>query len=80
MLLSRATLSTWRGRRRGFSPETDWLPVRLEMAGGPGGWVDLHPVQFTQGGDGVQEGLDGDTFAYPAADLVLGTLAGCQRS
>jgi lincosamide nucleotidyltransferase A/C/D/E len=60
----------------GFSAETDWLPVRLEMAGGPGGWVDLHPIRFTNDGDGVQEGLDGGTFAYPAADLVVGNLDG----
>jgi len=59
----------------GFSKETDWLPVRLEMAGGPGGWVDLHPVRFDSDGDGVQQGLDGATFAYPAADLVVGSIA-----
>jgi len=56
----------------GFSAETDWLPVRLEMAGGPGGWVDLHPVRFDSDGDGVQQGLDGATFVYPAAELVVG--------
>lgn len=59
----------------GFTAETDWLPVRLEMGGGPGGWVDLHPVRFDSDGDGVQQGLDGVTFAYPAADLVVGSIA-----
>jgi len=69
--MARGTLEAMR-----FSKETDWLPVRLEMAGGPGGWVDLHPVRFDSDGDGVQQGLDGATFAYPAADLVVGSIAG----
>ncbi|WP_371327710.1 nucleotidyltransferase domain-containing protein [Humibacillus sp. DSM 29435] len=59
----------------GFTAQTDWLPVRLEMAGGPGRWVDLHPVRFDNAGDGIQQGLDGATFAYPAADLVVGSIA-----
>lgn len=59
----------------GFTAQTDWLPVRLEMAGGPGGWVDLHPVRFANEGDGIQQGLDGATIAYPAADLVVGSIA-----
>ena len=64
----------------GFTTETDWLPVRLEMAGGPGGWVDLHPVRFDRDGDGVQQGLDGATFAYPAADLTAGSIAASEVS
>jgi len=58
----------------GFTPETDWLPVRLELAGGPGGWVDLHPVRFDTAGHGTQQGLDETTFAYPAADLTTGLI------
>jgi lincosamide nucleotidyltransferase A/C/D/E len=60
----------------GFAPETDWLPVRLEMTGGPGGWVDLHPVRFTADGTGVQQGLDGTEFTYPAPDLITGRIDG----
>ncbi|WP_091411712.1 nucleotidyltransferase domain-containing protein [Friedmanniella luteola] len=59
----------------GYAPETDWLPVRLELAAPQDRWVDLHPVVFDAWGDGVQAGLDGATFHYPAADLVLGVLA-----
>ncbi|WP_407068263.1 nucleotidyltransferase domain-containing protein [Lapillicoccus sp.] len=59
----------------GFTAETDWLPVRLEMVGGPGGWADLHPVRFDSAGNGVQQGLDDVTFPYPAADLVVGSIA-----
>ena len=60
----------------GYRPETDWLPVRLELAAPGARWVDLHPVVFDAAGDGVQAGLDGTTFAYPAADLVAGVLDG----
>ena len=60
----------------GFTPETDWLPVRLEFANGPGGWVDLHPIVFDDSGDGVQQGLDGQSFAYPAEDLTMGSIQG----
>lgn len=60
----------------GYLPETDWLPVRLELAAPGGRWVDLHPVVFDGHGDGRQAGLDGATFAYPAADLVEGVLGG----
>ena len=59
----------------GYVVETDWWPVRVELAS-PEGWVDLHPVRFDAAGDGVQEGLDGATFAYPAHDLVEGSLGG----
>lgn len=45
------------------------------LVGGPGGWVDLHPLRFDNEGDGIQQGLDGVTFAYPAADLVVGSVA-----
>jgi lincosamide nucleotidyltransferase A/C/D/E len=60
----------------GFRPEADWLPVRLEVGGGPGGWVDLHPLAVDENGDGVQSGFDGQEFHYPAGDLVMGEIAG----
>jgi lincosamide nucleotidyltransferase A/C/D/E len=60
----------------GYRPETDWLPVRLELAADGERWVDLHPVVFDAGGEGRQSGPDGSHFAYPAADLVTGALAG----
>jgi lincosamide nucleotidyltransferase A/C/D/E len=59
----------------GYVAETDWLPTRLEFAG-PGGWVDLHPVTFGPGGDGVLAGPNGEEFSYPALDLVVGGVAG----
>ncbi|MEV4134979.1 hypothetical protein AB0J72_22730 [Dactylosporangium sp. NPDC049742] len=60
----------------GYRIETDWRPVRVEVAGPGGGYVDLHPVAFTDDGAGRQEGLDGGWFDYPRADLTIGTIGG----
>lgn len=60
----------------GYQPETDWLPVRLELAAPGERWVDLHPVVFDAQGNGQQEGLHGTSFAYPAADLTVGWIDG----
>jgi len=60
----------------GYAPETDWLPVRLELVAPGSRWVDLHPVVFGPDGNGRQAGLDGQHFDYPAVDLVAGSLAG----
>lgn len=46
----------------GYVPETDWLPVRLEVAAAGRGWVDLHPVEVAADGHGVQRGPDGTTY------------------
>lgn len=60
----------------GYAVETDWRPVRVEL-GAPGlGWVDLHPMVLDAGGNGVQAGLDGASFGYPAECFVTGTVAG----
>ena len=60
----------------GFVVETDWLPTRVELGGGPGGWVDLHPVRFDADGNGVLAGLDGETYEYPAEDFTQGVIGG----
>lgn len=60
----------------GYRPETDWLPVRLELAAEGERWVDLHPVAFDAAGNGRQAGPAGTHFSYPAADLVAGAVAG----
>lgn len=61
----------------GYTAETDWLPVRLELAAPGQRWVDLHPVVFDARGHGRQAGLDGSHFDYPATDLVVGAIQGC---
>jgi lincosamide nucleotidyltransferase A/C/D/E len=59
----------------GYKVETDWLPVRVELAAAQG-WVDLHPVEFDATGHGLQAGPDGTTFAYPVEALQSGVLNG----
>lgn len=59
----------------GYTIETDWLPVRVELVSPGVGWVDLHPVALGAAG-AVQQGPDGTTFDYPTACLVTGSLAG----
>ena len=60
----------------GFAVETDWLPTRVELGGGPGGWVDLHPLAFDAGGTGVLRGLDGVRFVYPSDQFTQGAIGG----
>ncbi|MET7425023.1 hypothetical protein [Dactylosporangium sp. NPDC005555] len=60
----------------GYAVETDWRPVRVEVAKPGGGYVDLHPVVFGEDGDGRQAGLDGGWFDYPGGDLTTGTIGG----
>ncbi|BEP14960.1 hypothetical protein acdb102_32710 [Acidothermaceae bacterium B102] len=59
----------------GYVVETDWLPVRVELAG-TGGWVDVHPVVFDDAGNGRQDNGAGDYYRYPADDFVTGIIAG----
>jgi len=62
--------------RLGYAVETDWRPVRVELAAPGGRWVDLHPVAFDAQGRGTQAGLDGTAFDYPAGCFVTGTIGG----
>ncbi|MGI8418313.1 MAG: nucleotidyltransferase domain-containing protein [Nakamurella sp.] len=63
-------------RADGYLPETDWLPVRLQLHKHGVGGVDLHPLELDAGGSGRQAGPDGTHFDYPAADLGIGWLDG----
>lgn len=60
----------------GYQPETDWLPVRLQLANPGFGAVDLHPLRLDAAGNGRQAGPDGTHFDYPGADLGIGWLDG----
>jgi lincosamide nucleotidyltransferase A/C/D/E len=60
----------------GYTVETDWRPVRVEVVGPGDGRVDLHPVVFGSDGNGRQAGLDGAWFDYPRADLTTGVIDG----
>jgi len=61
---------------RGYRTETDWRPVRVELAADGDRWVDLHPLSFDRVGNGTQAGLDGAVFRYPAHCFVEGSIAG----
>jgi lincosamide nucleotidyltransferase A/C/D/E len=60
----------------GYAVETDWRPVRVEVAAPGRRWVDLHPVTLDAAGNGVQAGPDGQTFLYPAAGFTTGSIGG----
>lgn len=60
----------------GYVVETDWRPVRVELAAPGRRWVDVHPVRFDTTGHGVQAGPDGTAFAYPRGCLTTGVLDG----
>jgi lincosamide nucleotidyltransferase A/C/D/E len=60
----------------GYGLETDWRPVRFELSAPGERWVDLHPVVLDDQGNGVQAGLDGTTFRYPADCFVSGQIGG----
>jgi lincosamide nucleotidyltransferase A/C/D/E len=59
----------------GYVAETDWLPVRIELAAAGGRWVDVHPVRFAEDGCGRQAGLDGAYFDYPPCSFTSGSIA-----
>lgn len=63
-------------RRLGYTLETDWRPVRCELAAPPARFVDLHPVVLDDDGAGIQAGFDGSTFRYPSTSFTTGLVAG----
>lgn len=60
----------------GYTLETDWRPVRFELAAPASRYVDMHPVVLDDGGNGVQAGPDGTTFLYHSTSLTTGVVAG----
>jgi lincosamide nucleotidyltransferase A/C/D/E len=60
----------------GYAIETDWLPVRVEVAAGGDRWVDVHPVRFDAHGHGIQGDPEGTHFLYPPAAFAVGRLGG----
>ena len=59
-----------------FVVTVDWLPSRAELTAADGRRVDLHPVAFRADGSGLQAGLHGPGFEYPADGFALGTIDG----
>lgn len=62
--------------RLGYTTETDWLPVRVEVAAPGGRWVDVHPVRFDAQGLGLQGDPTGTHFRYPPTAFATGLLGG----
>ena len=60
----------------GFVITTDWRPIRVALCHPDGPEVDLHPVTIGPDGTRVQQGFDGVTYEYPAADITTGTIGG----
>jgi lincosamide nucleotidyltransferase A/C/D/E len=60
----------------GYLIDTDWRPVRVELARPNGGWVDLHPVTFDARRHGRQPALDGGYFEYPPDAFGCGVIDG----
>lgn len=60
----------------GYAVALDERPARLVLRGDRGR-VDLHPIVWDGRGRGVQTGLDGELFVYPARSLdAAGEIAG----
>ena len=60
---------------RGYTIDTDWRPVRVELIKPGVGWVDLHPVGFDESGHGRQADVGGGGFDYPPGAFTFGALA-----
>jgi lincosamide nucleotidyltransferase A/C/D/E len=60
----------------GFVLTVDWLPSRAELTAADGRRVDVHPVEFRTDGSGLQAGLNGPGFEYPADGFATGTIDG----
>jgi lincosamide nucleotidyltransferase A/C/D/E len=58
----------------GYTVETDWLPLRVEVAASGERWVDVHQVRLDAQGVGVQGDLAGVHFLYPPAAFTHGQL------
>jgi lincosamide nucleotidyltransferase A/C/D/E len=60
----------------GYTIETDWRPTRVELVAPGRGRVDVHPLTFDAEGNGIQAGLHGERYLYPAASFVTGQIDG----
>lgn len=59
----------------GYANETNWLPVRVEVAARGERWVDVHPVRFNAQGLGIQGDPAGVHFLYPPTAFTIGRMA-----
>lgn len=69
----------------GYTVETDWLPVRVEVAASGERWVDVHPVRFDARGHGIQGDPEGRTSSThqqrsPLDDSVAERCPACRQT
>jgi lincosamide nucleotidyltransferase A/C/D/E len=67
---------------RGYDVAKGTLPMCIVLLDAAGRQIDVHPVAFAPGGDGIYRMEDGRDWAYPAAGFagigrVLGRAARC---
>lgn len=60
----------------GLALTVDWGDVRRLYTAPDGRGVDVHPVRMAADGSGVQAGLDGTSYLYPAGSWSRGRLGG----
>lgn len=60
----------------GYVPETDWMPIRLELRAPGARWVDVHPIEFDRSGRGRQAARNGEYFDYPPTAFTDARLNG----
>ncbi len=60
--------------RLGYAIDTDWRPNRVELVAAGGGRVDVHPLTTDAEANGLQSGLNGERYLYPAASFVIGSI------
>ncbi len=60
----------------GYEIETDWRPTRVEVVASGRGRVDVHPLSFDAEGNGIQAGLNGERYLYPATSFATGCIEG----
>src|SRR3954454_6439055 len=69
-----AVLNTLSGL--GYTVETDWRPVRVEMRARHDRRVDLHPVWFDESGNACRAGFAGCVFEDPRDCFFSWSIAG----
>jgi lincosamide nucleotidyltransferase A/C/D/E len=60
----------------GYTIETNWLPLRVEVAAPGERWVDVHPVTFDARGLGLQGDPTAVHFLYSPTAFTMGQLHG----
>lgn len=58
----------------GYEVRTDWLPSRIELYHYHYGYIDLHPIFFSEDGSAKQASPDGGWFIFSADFFTTGMI------